>query len=194
VNDFSENHLDSNIIHFSPLTPDEIDINCIQEAKRRHALTSLDVQGFVRSIDDRGFVMRKEWNNPEPTLRLLDVVKSHEDELRLVQTGESELAKVSEILNMGPRIVLVTRDRRGSTIYTRNSQVEIPLVLSRANVDSTGCGDTYSIGFLLEYIRTGSVQRAGLFAATCSSFNVEQTGPYNFPNRSKVELRMSKYF
>lgn len=193
ASDFSERHLESTIIHFSPLTPNEIGIECIQESKSSGALTSLDVQGFVRSIQESGVVQPAIWPHPEPILRQLDVVKCHEDELRLVTTGESELAAVTKILAIGPRIVIVTRDRRGSTIYTRNEQVEIPLVLSKDQVDTTGCGDTYSLGFLLEYVRTGSVKRAGLFAATCSSFNVEHTGPHEFPNRSEVEFRMSKY-
>ena len=89
--------------------------------------------------------------------------------------------------------MIITRDRRGSTIYTRNTQVDIPLVLSNAQVDSTGSGDTYVIGFLLEYFRSANVTRAGLFAATCSSFNVETMGPYDMPDRVMIETRMRPY-
>ena len=123
----------------------------------------------------------------------MDVVKFHERELFTTVKAESELAAASYVLNLGPRIVLVTHDHRGSVIYTRNSQIELPLVMAKSQADPTGCGDTYTIGFLLEYIRTADVKRAGLFAATCSSFNVETIGPYDMPSRSMVENRMSKY-
>ncbi|MFW9958461.1 MAG: carbohydrate kinase family protein [Candidatus Odinarchaeota archaeon] len=191
--DFTEDHLDANIIHFSPLTCNEIDIECIREARSSKALTSLDVQGYIRSIGKDGIVAPKEWTTRDEVLELVDVVKFHEHELFTTIPSESELSAASQVLNLGPRIVLVTHGQRGSVIYTRNSKVRIPLVLARAQVDTTGCGDTYSIGFLLEYMRTGDVRRAGLFAATCSSFNVESIGPYDMPTRLMVEARMRAY-
>lgn len=191
--DFTEEHLDSNIIHFSPLTCNEIDAECIHQARSSSALTSLDVQGYIRSIGRDGMVTPKEWSERDRILEQVDVVKFHERELYTTVPTESELSAASQILGLGPRIVIVTYDQRGSIIYTRNSQVRIPLVLARAQVDTTGCGDTYTIGFLLEYMRSGDVRRAGLFAATCSSFNVESVGPYKMPTRPMVETRMRPY-
>lgn len=191
--DFSDDHLEATIIHFSPLTASEIDIECIRLAKSSGALTSLDVQGYIRLVTDDGDVIPRTWDERDEVLGLVDVVKFHESELFATIKAGTELAAASYVLSMGPRIVLVTHDHRGSIIYTRNSQINIPLVMAKSQLDSTGCGDTYSIGFLLEYIRTADVKRAGLFAATCSSFNVETLGPYNMPSRSMVENRMSMY-
>lgn len=191
--DFSDDHLEATIIHFSPLTANELDVECIRLAKSSGALTSLDVQGFIRHVTGKGDVVPRPWSERDKFLGLVDVVKFHESELFTTVKAESELAAASCILGLGPRIVLVTHDRRGSVIYTRNSQFDIPLVLAKEQVDSTGCGDTYSIGFLLEYIRTADVKRAGVFAAACSSFNVETVGPYDMPSRSAVEHRMSMY-
>ncbi len=191
--DFSDDHLDATIIHFSPLTPHEIDIECIRSAKSSGALVSLDVQGYIRDIDSNKKVIPRVWDDRDEVLGLVDVVKCHESELFATISAKSELAAASYILSLGPRIVLVTHDHRGSVIYTRNAQIEIPLVLAKKQVDTTGCGDIYSIGFLIEYIRSAGVRRAGLFAATCSSFNVETVGPYNMPSRTMVENRMRNY-
>ncbi|TFH10316.1 MAG: hypothetical protein E4H14_02805 [Candidatus Thorarchaeota archaeon] len=191
--DFSDEYLESNIIHFSPLTANELDIDCIKLARANAKITSIDVQGYVRSIDNSGMVIPRDWVEIDEILSIVDVVKLHELELKQAIEGESELSAVSEILNLGPRIVLVTRDRRGSTIYTRNDQITIPRVDADFYIDSTGCGDVYSIGFLLEYVRSSNLKRSGLFAATCSSFNVETIGPYNFPTRLDVERRMMRY-
>lgn len=191
--DFLEIDFDSTTIHFSPLTGNEVDIKCIEEARTSGALTSLDVQGYLRDIGEDGVVQPRNWKERDAVLCLVDVVKFHEDELRAAYCYESELSVADEILGMGPRIVLVTRGNRGSTIYTRNTQVDIPLVLSRQQTDTTGSGDTYAIGFLLEYMRTADVKRAGLFAATCSSFNVETVGPRGIPTRTMVERRLSRY-
>ncbi|MFX1560440.1 MAG: PfkB family carbohydrate kinase [Promethearchaeota archaeon] len=193
VTDFTDAHSEASVIHFSPLSRDEIDTSCYHRACEEGALTSLDVQGYLRSISDSGLVSPCNWPESDRILRLVDVVKLHDSELWGINAGESELSAVSYILDLGPRIVIVTRDYRGSTIYTRNTQVDIPLVLANAQVDPTGCGDTYAIGFLLEYMRSANVARAGLFAATCSSFNVETIGPYDLPDRVMVETRMHPY-
>ena len=191
--DFSDDHCQASIIHFSPLSCNEIDFDCYSIAREEGALVSLDVQGYLRSITDDCRVASKEWPESDEILSLIDIVKLHDSELRIINSDESELSAVSNILDLGPRIVMVTRDHRGSTIYTRNTQVDIPLVLANAQVDTTGCGDTYAIGFLLEYMRTANVARAGLFAATCSSYNVETMGPYDLPDRMMVETRMRPY-
>lgn len=191
--DFTDAHSTASIIHFCPLTCDEIDRECYDIARGEGALTSLDVQGYLRSILDDGHVIARKWPESDKILSLVDVVKLHDSELTVINEDESELSAVSNILDLGPRIVIITRDHRGSTIYTRNTQVDIPLVLANAQVDSTGCGDTYSIGFLLEYMRSTNVARAGLFAATCSSFNVETMGPYDMPDRVMIETRMRPY-
>jgi len=191
--DFTDEHSQATIIHFSPLSCNEIDKACYDTACEEDALISLDVQGYLRSITDDGLVTPKKWPESDEILRLVDVVKLHDSELKTINADESELSAVSHILDLGPRIAMVTRDRRGSTIYTRNTQVDIPLVLSNAQVDSTGCGDTYAVGFLIEYMRSANVTRAGLFAATCSSFNVETMGPYDMPDRVMIETRMRPY-
>jgi sugar/nucleoside kinase (ribokinase family) len=191
--DFPEEYLVAPIIHFSPLTANELDIECIKLARSNAKTTSIDVQGYVRSVNENGVVFPSEWSEYAEILRLVDVIKFHEVELKHTIEGEPELLAVSEILNLGPRIVLVTRDKKGSTIYTRNEQISIPRVNAEVPVDATGCGDVYTISFLLEYKRTSNLKHSGLFAATCSSFNTETIGPYNFPSRLDVERRMKLY-
>lgn len=191
--DFPEEYLDTKAIHFSPLSAGEIDFDCYQLARSNASLVSLDVQGYIRSIDENGMVIARDWIERDEILRLVDIVKFNEIELKMTIAGESEMAMVSQILNLGPRIVLVTRDKRGSTIYTRNEQVDIPVVIPEIEIDSTGCGDVFAISFLIEYIRSSNLKQAGLFAATCASFNVESSGPYNMPSRLAVEIRMRNY-
>lgn len=191
--DFADVHVEASTIHFSPLSPNEIDKTCFDVACEDDALVSLDVQGYLRSISNNGDVSLKTWADSDRILGMVDIVKLHDSELRMINEDNSELSTISHILDLGPRIVIVTRDHRGSTIYTRKAQVDIPLVLADAQVDSTGCGDTYAIGFLIEYMRSANVSRAGLFAATCSSFNVETMGPYDMPDRIMVESRMRRY-
>ncbi|MHA1577092.1 MAG: carbohydrate kinase family protein [Candidatus Thorarchaeota archaeon] len=189
--DLLTQHLEANIVHFCPLL-NEIHPSAIEAARSFGALVSLDVQGFTRKLVGKK-VKKKTWDNSDDILRYVDVVKCNEQELEMVVGMKSEVSAVTHILSLGPRIVLVTKGQKGSTVHTRNSHVDIPTVISEKLVDQTGCGDTLTIGFLLEYMRTGDVKRAGLFGATCASFNLENVGPYNFPTRNQVENRMKKY-
>jgi sugar/nucleoside kinase (ribokinase family) len=180
------------IVHFCPLTADELHPMCIQTAKMHGALVSLDIQGFLRE-SRVGPVRHRRWTDNSDVLRYIDVLKADDTEIMMASDATTELAAVTEVMDNGPRIVAVTREGRGSTVYTRNTQVDIPAVLPSKLVDSTGCGDTYIIGFMLEYVRCGDVKRAGLFAATCASFNLESVGPVEMPSRDQVEARMRKY-
>ncbi|MFX0107527.1 MAG: carbohydrate kinase family protein [Candidatus Hodarchaeota archaeon] len=190
--DILPQYMGASIYHFCPLTAEEISIEVIEAVQIGNPLISIDVQGYLRDIKS-GKVVPRTWDNRDEILSLADVVKFDEDELMLAYDVKTEMSAITEIMNLGPRMVLITRERKGSTVYTRNIQEDIPLVLSNAQVDSTGCGDTYTIGFLLEYMRTADVKRAGLFGATCSSFNVEHMGPYEMPSREQVERRMKPY-
>lgn len=190
--DMQSKYLGASIYHFCPLTAEEIPISMIETARSSGGLVSLDAQGYLRAVEGEE-VVEREWPDRDQVIGLTDVVKLDDSELELAVDAKSELSAATELLTLGPRMVVVTRDKRGSTIYTRNIQVDVPLVLANAQVDSTGCGDSYTIGFLLEYMRTGDVSRAGLFGATCSSFNVETIGPYNLPSKEQVLRRMKPY-
>jgi sugar/nucleoside kinase (ribokinase family) len=97
------------------------------------------------------------------------------------------------LLASGVGIVVLTKDRGGSVVYTGDERIDVPLVFADKVVDTTGSGDTYMIGFLVEYGRTQDLWRAGIFAATCASFNLESIGPYDMPSRVQVEDRMEPY-
>jgi sugar/nucleoside kinase (ribokinase family) len=190
--DYLSHHLHSTIFHFCPLTAAELHLSCLEVADTSGAFVSLDVQGYLRAIEgDR--VVPRNWDERDEVLRYVDSVKFDDKELKVAYGKIPEALAVEKVTRLGPKIVIVTRDRRGSTIYTRNGHTDIPLVLADKFVDATGCGDTYTVGFLLEYMRTGDIKRAGLFGATCASYNLETVGPYDMPSREQVEKRMKPY-
>lgn len=186
-----EHHLQSRTIHFCPLIG-EIDISCIKAAKEAGALVSLDPQGFLRTVQG-DHVVPKEWADRAAVLEHVDILKLDEDEIQSAVGTGPEIDAAGKILNEGPEIVIVTRDRRGSTIYTQEDNIDIPPVLADQLVDATGSGDTYAIGFLVEYTRKKNLRQAGVFGASCASFNLETMGPYEMPTREQVESRAMEF-
>lgn len=45
-------------------------------------------------------------------------------------------------------------------------------------VDATGCGDTYTIGYLYQRVSGASIEEAGRFAAAMSTLKIEKSGPF----------------
>ncbi len=184
--------LPSSCIHFTPLTRIEISTACFKLAASSKAIVSLDVQGFARGVQ-ADLVIPRKWSYAADILQFVDIVKADTQELTAI-TGVNSISEAKEILlSYGVETVVLTRDRDGSTIYTQNEQLEIPLVLADLVLDTTGSGDTYMIGFLCEYIRTRDLFQSGVFGAACASLNLETIGPSSFPSRAEVEERMSRY-
>jgi sugar/nucleoside kinase (ribokinase family) len=190
--DLLDTHLQARVIHFCPLTQDEILPECFRTTRFTGSFVSLDAQGFLRGLDGDK-VVPSWWSTRNEILQLVDVVKFDDAELKSAVDHTDEAAAAKFLLRRGPEIVIVTHERSGARIYSSEEHATIPLVIADRVVDTTGCGDTFVIGFLLEYQRTGDIQRAGLFGATCASFNLEHEGPYQMPVREMIEQRMKPY-
>lgn len=191
VDDLSQATLESRTFHFCPLSSEEIDHEVFERVSQTDAIVSLDAQGFLRRIED-GQVKPCSWPDCEAVLQYVDILKLDAGELIAISGTEDEAVAVEAMLDLGPRVIAVTRDREGSTIFTAAGRTDIPLVLAHRLVDTTGSGDTYAIGFLLEYLRTENIRQSGLFAASCASFNLESIGPYKMPSRDQVVSRISR--
>ncbi|UCE10640.1 MAG: hypothetical protein JSW61_01550 [Candidatus Thorarchaeota archaeon] len=192
TSDIPKAALKARIVHLCPLLASEIGIPILEAINTSKSTVSLDAQGFLRKVE-RDFVVPQQWEEMAGILSKVEILKLDASELEVAVPGEMKLTAAQHLLDLGPEIVVVTRDRAGSTIFTKTEVVEIPLVLADRNVDTTGCGDTYAIGFLIEYDRTRDIKRAGLFGAACASLNLESVGPGIMPSREQVLARMSNY-
>lgn len=96
---------------------------------------------------------------------------------------------VDELREFGPSIVVETRGRDGSVIYS-DETINVD-ALERDPVDPTGAGDSYRAGFLKSYLEGESLQYCGELASAVSSFVVEAEGcQTNVPNLKMVHERM----
>jgi adenosine kinase len=75
--------------------------------------------------------------------------------------------------------LIVTRGHKGSSIYTRDGQYEIPCAKTAAVVDPTGCGDAYRAGLLHGLLRGLDWQTTGRIAAVMGALKIESRGTQN---------------
>jgi len=113
-----------------------------------------------------------------------------------------EIKRIEELLNcdvnglrdFGPKIIVKTSGKDGSTIYTEKEKIEVPAIY-RPAVDPTGAGDSYRAGFLYNYINGKSLKECAKFASAVSSFIVEKQGcQTNIPEYKEAINRMNEFY
>lgn len=74
---------------------------------------------------------------------------------------------------------MITLGSYGSLIYFDGKFYEIPAYKPTELVDATGCGDTYSTGYLYCRSQGIGVEEAGKFAAAMCTLKLEHSGPFD---------------
>ena len=120
-------------------------------------------------------------------------LNDYEAQLMQERTGQSldDLAQNVEAL-------IVTKCGSGSTIYTREDDVEIPSATPRMVLDPTGCGDAYRAGLLYGITNDMDWETTGRIASLMGAIKIEKAGTQNhnfsyaeFEERFKFEFDRS---
>ena len=75
--------------------------------------------------------------------------------------------------------VITTRGKEGSTIYTRDGRIDIPVVSVDEAKDPTGCGDAYRAGLLYGLANELDWQTTGRIASLIGAMKITEHGTQN---------------
>lgn len=138
----------------------------------------LDAQGFLRKVINHE-VISTDWEWKKEALEYIDILKLNEFELETI-TGEKDFLKALRLLEeWGTKEVLLTLGSHGSIVYYEGMTIEIPAYKPFHIVDATGCGDTYTMGYVFQRALGASRVDAGKFATAVSIIKLEGHGPFN---------------
>ena len=169
--------VDARFYHLGSLLNDDFPVELIKHLSRK-GLVSVDVQGFLREVVDRE-VRPIPWKEMDELLPYIDILKLNEDEMVTV-SGMTDPKKIAIYLaSRGVKEVLITLGSQGSLIYAQNRFFPIPAYPPKKIVDATGCGDTYSTGYLYCRAQGMSYGDSGRFAAAMCTQKLEHNGPFN---------------
>ncbi|MFT5005978.1 MAG: fructokinase, partial [Paracoccaceae bacterium] len=86
-------------------------------------------------------------------MALSDIVKISDEDLNWIfPDAETLTIKVRKLLNLGPKIVVLTRGSEGATAFTASgSEIFVPASIVDV-VDTVGAGDTFNAGFLASLV------------------------------------------
>lgn len=103
---------------------------------------------------------------------------------RALFVNDYELGMVQRLTSMKPADILayvqflvVTRGEEGSTIYTPQGEIHIPIVPAAQIADPTGVGDAFRGGFLTGYSCGWELELCGQMGALAATYCLEQAGP-----------------
>ncbi|MCL5072160.1 MAG: carbohydrate kinase family protein, partial [Actinobacteria bacterium] len=121
---------------------------------------------------------------------------SDEDCRRLfgIEKGEEEnIAKL--LLKWGAAIAIITCGERGAIALTKEDFSKVPGFPGKV-IDTTGGGDSFAAGFLVEYLRSKNVQKSLIFASATAVLVISRTGGVTvsrMPTLKEVDHKIFEY-
>jgi sugar/nucleoside kinase (ribokinase family) len=170
------NNIDAKIFHLGPLLAEDIPVELIETLCCRGKV-SLDVQGYLRKVDDHK-VHPTDWPGKREALQYVDFVKADEAELQALTGIENPREGAILLAEWGVKEVVITNGSNGSFIYNEGNFYIIPPYRPQTLVDATGCGDTYMAAYLYQRVKGAAIEQAGDFAAAMASLKMESPGPF----------------
>lgn len=179
--------INAKYFHLGALLADDFSIDLLRELSKR-GFVSVDSQGFLREVRGEE-VFAIDWADKLEALKFIHTLKVNEHEMEVL-TGYSDIVKAGKQLHeWGVKEVLITLGSLGSVIYDGNTFYKIPAYIPQEVIDATGCGDTYTIGYLYQRAIGKDIEYAGNFAAAMASIKIGISGPFD-GNESDVKTMM----
>lgn len=174
----------------SPLSPYDIPNATITYLKKEDIKTVLLPQGYLRQTNAQQEVISRKWIQKEKYLEDTDILCLDENEYK--QTFNTTLDNANKIVEKyNLKLLIVTRAKKGSIIFTNKDKISIPSIKTNCEVDATGLGDTYISAFISKYKQTKSPKISGLYAAITAKEKLENKGPLK-TDKKRIEEELEE--
>lgn len=169
--------IEARVFHLGTLLADDFAPEVVEYLATKGDV-SIDVQGYMRYVKGEQ-VYSTEWNDKLKLLKHTAILKVNEWECQTLTGITDPFVAAEQIHAWGVREVVVTLGGGGSIIYAEGKFYETPAYPPSKLVDATGCGDTYSAGYLYARAKGMSYEESGRFAAAMCTLKLEHTGPFD---------------
>ena len=164
------------VYHLGSLLADDFSLDILRCLSDLGTL-SVESQGFLREVRNQQ-VYPTDWTNKLEAFKYIDVLKVNEYEMEMI-SGQSEAHNAAlQLAEWGINEVCVTLGDKGALVLENDHFYDVPAYPAKQIVDATGCGDTFSTGYLYRRNRGADPYEAGCFAAAMSTLKLEHSGPF----------------
>jgi sugar/nucleoside kinase (ribokinase family) len=135
-------------------------------ARGKGVTTTMDV---LSARDSSG------WDRLRPLLRHVQYFLPNDEQLTAL-TGVADLTDAARaVIGLGTEVVLVSRGAQGAALITADQRTDLPAFPAQV-VDTTGCGDACSAGFITGLLRGWAAGDAAWLAMAAASLVVTGLG------------------
>jgi len=141
-----------NMITGFDITIDQL--NYIKEQFK--GIVYFDLHTLSRGVDKN---FKREFRPvPDSSLWLknIDILQTNENELKTISKSSDETETANEILNSGPKILIITKGNKGAAVYYKNHKRVDYYTIDAEKVEAVnkvGCGDIFGAVFFYTYIK-----------------------------------------
>lgn len=168
--------LEAKVFHLGSLLADDFSPEVVEYLATKGTI-SIDVQGYLREVANEE-VHAVAWKDKERVLRCTGILKLNESEMASIAGSSDTHEAGKRLAGLGVHEVVMTLGSYGAVIYDGDKFYEIPPYQPKAVVDATGCGDTFSTGYLWCRVQGMGIGTSGKFAAAMCSIKLEHSGPF----------------
>ncbi len=169
--------LEAKVFHLGSLLNDDFTPSVVKYLSTK-GMVSIDAQGYLREVVGEQ-VRPIEWKDKKEVLSCTNILKLNEHEMEVITNSKNPRTVAIKLAEYGVKEVVITLGSFGSLIYAENKFFEIPAYKPKEVVDATGCGDTYSTGYLYCRMQGMDYMESGKFAAAMCTLKLEHSGPFN---------------
>jgi hypothetical protein len=188
--------VDCDYLILMPLNETDISLGAVQEFRRAsRALIFLDVHGLITGVDAAGKRYKKAWKNSNEWLQNIDFLKMNDKEAawasgRSLEKYEEYASYSAAMVSMGLSACWVTFGDQSSLVaWRRNDRIfwaNVPVVDVGKVVDTVGCGDSASAGFIYSYAKLNNPLLAVVLGNTFGSIKASLSAINEFPSKPEV--------
>ncbi|MFX0186901.1 MAG: sugar kinase [Candidatus Hodarchaeota archaeon] len=114
----------------------------------------------------------------EPVLETTTILLPSGKEAEMLAGVSGEIEACEELLDMGPKIIVLKQHKEGCTIFTHDNRDGIKVSGFKVNeIDPTGAGDSFGGAFVVGYLAGWDLKKAAEFANAIGALKVEFFGP-----------------
>ena len=169
--------VDAGVYHLGSLLSDDFSTDVVKYLSTKGRI-SIDAQGYLREVrGDKVYPI--DWTEKREILAHTDIIKVNEHEMEVITGFNDPRAAALRLAEWGVKEGCVTLGSEGSIILADGKFYDIPAYEPKEIVDATGCGDTYSAGYLWCRAQGMGFEESGKFAAAMCTLKLEHSGPFD---------------
>lgn len=169
--------VNAGVYHLGSLLSDDFSTEVVKYLSTKGRI-SIDAQGYLRKVRGEK-VYPIDWAEKREILAHTDIIKVNEHEMEVITGLTDPRAAAKCLAEWGVKEVCVTLGSEGSIILAEGKFYDIPAYEPKEIVDATGCGDTYSAGYLWCRAQGMGFEESGKFAAAMCTLKLEHSGPFD---------------